>query len=306
MSNDDELTNYLREIARYPLLTPDAEIELGRKVAAGQHAAGQLAAMTEPSPVRRAELERIGEEGQRARTRLVESNLRLVVSIARRYTARGLSLLDLIQEGNIGLQTGIDKFDWRKGFRLSTYVYWRIRQAITRALANDSRLIRLPVHVGELFWVAGLTEQQLAIELGREPTLEELAHRVGMDPDRLQAIRQAAASPRSLDAPLLSDGDVTRGELVPDEAALEAMHSSEDAHALSASVAVALEHLAPRERDVLRLRFGLGQPGPCTLAEVGARLGLTRERARQIESQALRKLRGDVRLRRALVELASA
>src|SRR5919197_4979154 len=165
MSNDDELTNYLREIARYPLLTPDAEIELGRKVAAGQHAAGQLAAMTEPSPVRRAELERIGEEGQRARTRLVESNLRLVVSIARRYTARGLSLLDLIQEGNIGLQTGIDKFDWRKGFRLSTYVYWRIRQAITRALANDSRLIRLPVHVGELFWVAGLTEQQLAIEL---------------------------------------------------------------------------------------------------------------------------------------------
>ena len=279
----EDLGDYLREIAQHPLLTPQEESELSRQMLEGGCA-----------------------EREQARQRLIESNLRLVVSIARRYRGHGLSLADLIQEGNIGLQTGIDKFDWRKGFRLSTYVYWWIRQAMTRALANDSRMIRLPVHAGELLREASQTEHRLAVELGFEPTLAQVAAAMHMEPDRLREIRLAAGAPASLDMPVRLDSDLSRAETVTDEAALAAMQSVADSDDLPGTVSAALEELPEREREVLRWRFGLATADTRSLAEIGNRLGVTRERARQIEGQALRRLRNNAGLRRAMLEHATA
>jgi len=300
-------SQYLREIGQHPLLEPAEELELARQMDAGRQAARLVERSAKDlSSDRRAEAERLIETGRRARDRLIESNLRLVVSIAARYTGRGLSLQDLIQEGNIGLQLGIDKYNWRKGFRLSTYVYWWIRQAMTRSLANASRFIRLPVHVGDLLRRAALVEQRLGADLGRTPALAELAAEVGVQPERLHAIRQAASTPASLDTPLAGDSERTRGEIVPDDEALTAMQSVAEADELADQVADALQELPPREREVLRLRYGLGNGDAASLTEIGARLGVTRERARQLEGQALRRLRRDHRLRRALLELQSA
>jgi RNA polymerase primary sigma factor len=301
------MANYLHDIGQHDLLKPEEELELARQLAKGRSAERTLDRGDELSEARRCVLQRQVLQGRQARQRLIESNLRLVVAIARQYVGRGLSLADLIQEGNIGLQNGIERYDWRKGFRLSTYVYWWIRQAMTRALANDSRLIRLPVHAGELLRQAAQAEQQLAVEFGREPTVAELAKRLTVDPERLRSIRQVAARPASLDVPLRpGESSLTRGELLPDDRAQAAVQSAAEADDLSEDVAAAVATLAPREREVLELRFGLGQPDTCTLAQVGARLGFTRERARQIESQALRKLRANVRLRRALMEVDGA
>lgn len=299
------ITEYLREIAQYPLLTPDEEIRLAREFAAGRQAARRLESVRTTYASQQADLEERVATGDRARKRLIESNLRLVVSIARRYRGHGLSLLDLIQEGNIGLQTGIEKYDWRKGYRLSTYVFWWIRQAMTRALANDGRTIRLPVHVGDLMRSASQVEQQLELELGHKPSLEDVALRVGIHVDRLRAIRAAAAAPMSLDTPLSLDSELTRGDAVVDESAFATLQAAGEAEDLQRRVALVLEDLPSREREVLKLRYGLGRPDAWSLAQIGQMLGVTRERARQIEGQALRRLRADARLKRALVDFAS-
>lgn len=299
-----DIGEYLAEIAQYPLLSAEEEIELARQVAVGKRAARRLA--TEASPADRAVLEQHVKEGNAARKRMIESNLRLVVSIARRYASRGLSLQDLIQEGNIGLQVGIDRYDWRKGYRLSTYIYWWIRQAVTRALANDSRIIRLPVHAGELLRAASAAEEGLQAELGVKPTLYQVAARVGVGADRLSAIRSVASSPRSLDAPLARDSALTHGDTLVDEEASERFRNLERTDDLEQTVDEVLEELPERERQVVKLHFGLGNTGALTLAEIGEHLGVTRERARQIEGQALRRLRGDTRMRRAFVELAAS
>ena len=306
-----DLTEYLREISSYPLLTADEETRLAREMAEGAKAGRKLAklrttmsnAAGAESTLEDAALEQQVRAGLAARQRLVESNLRLVVSIAGHYRGRGLSLQDLIQEGNIGLQTGVEKFDWRKGYRLSTYIYWWIRQAMTRALANDSRTIRLPVHAGEMLRSAAQAEQQLASELGRPPTLVEVAQRVGVQPQRLHAIRAAASRPESLDEPLTTDTSLTRADTVADEQAGDPLELTEDAADLQDSLGAALQHLPERERDVVKLHYGVGTSHPWTLDEIGKRMGVTRERARQIESQAMRRLRDNAHLRRALVEM---
>ena len=302
-----ELTAYLHEISQYPLLTAEEEVHLTRQMAQGATAARRLTKLrkSDTTSDKSAALQRQVAAGLAARERLVQSNLRLVVSIAGHYRGRGLGLQDLIQEGNIGLQTGIQKFDWRKGYRLSTYVYWWIRQAMTRALANDSRTIRLPVHAGEMLRCAAQTEQELAAELSRPPSLGEVAERLGVQLDRLRAIRLAAAAPESLDAPLATDTRLTRADSVADDDAGSALELAEDTSDLAESIGSALDRLPERERDVVKLHYGVGTR-TCTLAEIGQRMGVTRERARQIEGQALRRLRNNAQLRRALVELTGA
>lgn len=279
----DNLSEYLAEISQYRLLTADEEIRLARELCEGS-----------------------SQERVQARQRLIESNLRLVVSIARRYRGRGLSLQDLIQEGNIGLQFGIEKYDWRKGYRLTTYVYWWIRQAMTRALANDSRTIRLPVHAGEMLRNAAHAEQSLQHELERPPTLDEVATRAGLPVDRLRELRLAAFTPDSLDEPLADANGLTRADVITDEVAGESMQSWIAQADLKEQLEEVLQRLPQRERRVLELHFGLGGSHPRTLDEIGRSMGVTRERARQIELQAMRRLRGDPRSKRALLELSAA
>jgi RNA polymerase primary sigma factor len=283
---------YLREIAHHELLTAQEEVALAQRLEAGKKALRELAmADALLDPTYRMELEQQVEDGERARRRLVECNLRLVVSIARRHLGRGLPLLDLVQEGNIGLQIGVDKYDWRRGFRLSTYIYWWIRQAVTRAVADQSRTIRLPVHVIELLTRIARAERELAAGLGRQPTVDELGECLEIEPERILEARCAARTPLSLETPFGEDGELTRGDLIGDEAAAETPHRSCEMSDLSERLQAALDELHPRERQVLRLRFGLDRGYERTLAEVGEALGVTRERIRQIEAEGLRKLR---------------
>jgi RNA polymerase primary sigma factor len=297
---------YMREIAHHELLTAQEEVSLAQQLEAGKEALRGLAmadALLDPNY--RIVLEQQVEDGERARQRLIECNLRLVVSIARRYLGRGVPILDLVQEGNIGLQTGVEKYDWRRGFRLSTYIYWWIRQAVTRAVADQSRTIRLPVHVNELLTRIARAEHELAAGLGRQPTVEELGRCLDIEPERILEARRAAHMPVSLEAPLGEDGELTRGDLIGDEAAAEAAYRSSEASDLSERLESALDKLHPRERQVLRLRFGLDRGYERTLAEVGEALGVTRERIRQIEAQGLAKLRRQPGLLRDLLPYAS-
>jgi RNA polymerase primary sigma factor len=290
---------YLREIADHKLLTAQEEVALAQRLETGRFAMRELATADESlDPDLRLELERTAEDGERARQRLIECNLRLVVSVARRYLGRGVQFLDLVQEGNIGLQTGIDKFDWRRGFRLSTYIYWWIRQAITRAVTDHSRTIRLPGHVIEFLTKIARTERELAAELGRQPTLEEVASRLEVDPERITEARLAARMPLSLEAPIGDEGELTRGDLIGDDAAAEAPGKSSEAADLSDRLASALDELHPYERQIIRLRFGLDRGHERTLRELSRELGLSSERIRQIEAAGLSKLRHMPLLRR--------
>jgi len=292
---------YLREISRTPLLTADEEVMLAKQLEAGKAAHERLDGGVDD----RAERERLEADlatGEAARIRLIESNLRLVVSVARKYIGRGLSFLDLVQEGNIGLQRGVDKYDWRRGFRFSTYAYWWIRQAVSRAVAEQSRTIRLPVHVVEQLSKLYNAARDLEHQLGRRPTPEEIGERMGISAARVEEAFRAARVPISLEKTIGDENDSTLADLVADEAGIAPAEAAEElvfAQAVERSLS---ERLTPREAEVLRLRYGLIDHRERTLAEVGQELGISRERARQLEATAMQKLRRDVPFRRAFQE----
>ena len=291
---------YLREISRNRLLTAEEEVELAQALEAGKAAREQLDQGIGLDEARRAELEREVQLGEDARRHLIESNLRLVVSVARKYLGRGLSFLDLVQEGNIGLQRGVDKYDWRRGFRFSTYAYWWIRQAVSRAVAEQSRTIRLPVHVVEQLTKLYNIARELERDLGRQPTPAEIGEQMGIPGERVEEAFRAARVPISLETSIGDEGDSTLADLVADDLGRGPAEEAEETvfgQALDRSLA---ERLTQREADVLRLRYGLADNHERTLAEVGKELGISRERARQLEAEAMRKLRRDVSFRHQL------
>ena len=260
---DDPVRMYLKEIGRVPLLTADEEIELARRMEAGDES---------------------------ARHRLEEANLRLVVSIAKRYVGRGMLFLDLIQEGNLGLLKAVEKFDYSKGYKFSTYATWWIRQAITRAIADQARTIRIPVHMVETINKYIRISRQLLQDLGRDPTAEEVAKEMGLSTLRVREIMKIAQEPVSLETPIGEEEDSHLGDFIEDEAALDPADAA-SVMLLKEQITEVLQTLAPREAEVLRLRFGLEDGRSRTLEEVGQSFGVTRERIRQIEAKALRKLR---------------
>ena len=297
---------YLREIANHDLLNAHDEIQLAQRMEAGREAAHRLESGEELDDAEHTRLVRVVEEGEQARRHLIECNLRLVVSVARRYLNRGLSFLDLVQEGNIGLQIGVDKYDWRRGFRFSTYVYWWIRQAMTRALADHSRTIRLPVHAVELLTRVRRAERELQAENGEVPPLEVVAAHLGLDIERIVEARRASQVPLSIEAPLGDDTDLTRGDMLGDEVAAQAAHRAIEKEELSKRLAEALDTLDPRERKILSMRFGLERGEERTLTEVAEVIGVSRERIRQIEQAALSKLRRVPGLRNEIFDYLAA
>jgi RNA polymerase primary sigma factor len=280
---------YLHEVRRVPLLTAEGEITLSRAYDEGRAAQAELRRADAPAD-ERARLEHAVRAGERARRRLVESNLRLVISVARKHLNRGLPLPDLIQEGNIGLARAVEKFDWRRGFRFSTYAYWWIRQAITRAIADQSRVVRIPVHMSGQISRYARASSRLAQELGREPTVDEVAAWLDIPVAKAEEIHQAAQVPVSLDAPVGDEADSYLGDLVADPSE-PPLIDAVSKNLLRDSVEEVMAGLNPRERKVVELRFGLADGRARTLAEVGDELQISRERVRQIESDALRKLR---------------
>ena len=290
---------YLREISRARLLTAVEEVTLAQQLEAGKQARAALDGGIADED-ERARLEAQFTTGDEARRRLIESNLRLVVSVARKYLGRGLSFLDLVQEGNIGLQRGVDKFDWRRGFRFSTYAYWWIRQAVSRAVAEQSRTIRLPVHVVEQLTKLYNVARELERELGRQPTPAEIGEQLGISGPRVEEAFAAARVPISLETSIGDEGDSTLADLVADDFARGPAEEAEETVFGQALERSLQERLTPREAEVLRLRYGLSDNRERTLAEVGKELGISRERARQLEAEAMRKLRRDITFRREL------
>jgi RNA polymerase primary sigma factor len=294
----DPVRMYLQEIGRVPLLTAQQEVELAMSMEAGIRSEEKLKEDAETlTEEERIILERASRLADRARKRLVEANLRLVVSIAKKYVGRGMSLLDLIQEGNLGLMRAVEKFDYRKGFKFSTYATWWIRQAVTRALADQGRTIRVPVHMVETINKLAQAQRALIQDLGRDPTIEEIAADLELEPEKVTELRRIAMDPVSLEAPLGEEGDSTLGDFVED---LEAEVPVEAASfkLLQQYLSLALEELNERERQVLIMRFGLDDGKVRTLEEVGDLFSVTRERVRQLETKALAKLRQPQRSKR--------
>ena len=293
----DPVRMYLHEIGRVPLLDAQQEVELAMQMEAGQRATEKLASGERLNPSDEAILRRAHSQGERAQQRLVEANLRLVVSIAKKYVGRGMPLLDLVQEGNLGLMRAVDKFDYRKGFKFSTYASWWIRQAVTRALADQGRTIRVPVHMVETINKLAAVQRGLSQELGREPTIEEIATDLELEPAKVTELRRIAQDPLSLETPLGEEEDSTLGDFVPDPDA-EAPVTAASFKLLQEYLGIALEELNEREREVLIMRFGLRDGRIHTLEQVGRYFNVTRERIRQLETKALAKLRQPSRARK--------
>ncbi len=286
----DPVRMYLQEIGRVPLLDAQQEVELSMQMESGLRADVKLKAGGELSPAEKVMVDRDVRLGKRAQERLVEANLRLVVSIAKKYVGRGMPLLDLVQEGNLGLMRAVEKFDYRKGFKFSTYASWWIRQAVTRALADQGRTIRVPVHMVETINKLAGVQRALSQELGREPTIDEIASDLELAPEKVTELRRIAQDPLSLETPLGEEDDSTLGDFVPDPDA-EAPVTAASFRLLQDYLRVVLEELSDREREVLIMRFGLRDGNIKTLEEVGKHFKVTRERIRQLETKALAKLR---------------
>ena len=288
---DDPVRMYLKEIGKVNLLTFEEEVELAQTMEAGNAAKEQLDELgDELDDETKAELTKLVKKGERAKQRLAEANLRLVVSIAKRYVGRGMLFLDLIQEGNLGLIKAVEKFDHTKGYKFSTYATWWIRQAITRAIADQARTIRIPVHMVETINKVIRVSRQLLQELGHDPSPEEIAEEMGMPVDKVREILKIAQEPVSLETPIGEEEDSHLGDFIPDEDASEPSEAASFT-LLKEQLVEVLSTLTPREEKVLKLRFGIEDGRTRTLEEVGKEFNVTRERIRQIEAKALRKLR---------------
>ncbi len=293
-SIDDPVRMYLKEIGKVPLLSPDEEILLAQAMSDGNAAKERLNALKGQedtiSPEELADLKKKQKAGERAKQKLAEANLRLVVSIAKRYVGRGMLFLDLIQEGNLGLIKAVEKFDYTKGYKFSTYATWWIRQAITRAIADQARTIRIPVHMVETINKVIRVSRQLLQELGHDPSPEEIADEMGMPVEKVREILKIAQEPVSLETPIGEEEDSHLGDFIPDEGASEPSEAASFT-LLKEQLVDVLSTLTPREEKVLKLRFGIEDGRSRTLEEVGKEFNVTRERIRQIEAKALRKLR---------------
>ncbi|NBW74110.1 MAG: RNA polymerase sigma factor, partial [Microbacteriaceae bacterium] len=286
----DPVKDYLKQIGKVALLNAELEVELAKRIEAGLFAEEKLATDKKMSRDMQRDLKWVVKDGQRAKSHLLEANLRLVVSLAKRYTGRGMQFLDLIQEGNLGLIRAVEKFDYTKGYKFSTYATWWIRQAITRAMADQARTIRIPVHMVEVINKLSRVQRQLLQDLGREPTPDELARELDMTPEKVVEVQKYGREPISLSTPLGEDGDSEFGDLIedtssekPDEIAIDQAKRNE--------LLRVLEGMNPREAQIIRSRYGLDDGIMKTLDQIGADMGVTRERIRQIENKAMSKLR---------------
>jgi RNA polymerase primary sigma factor len=294
---DDNVEIYLREMSRVPLLTLEEEIGLAKRIERGREARAQITRLNgRGSTKQRRDLERLVDDGLLAREHIIKANTRLVVSIAKRYVGQGVPLLDLIQEGNLGLMKAVEKYEYRKGFRFSTYATWWIRQTITRAIADQGRTIRLPVHMSDRIRHLFRASREMEQSLGRPPTPEELGDVMNIAPKKVQWLLQVSWTPLSLESPVGDEEDSELGMFVEDEITPTPSQLVYQ-NMLRERVDQVLSTLPPREARILRLRFGLDDNRPYTLEEVGAKFGLTRERIRQIEGKALRRLRHPCRAR---------